>query len=77
VLKKSVIVHDFAPVFFVSVFNVLFFSSRAFTVVASCTSSNEISEVIVAAFVEGCEMIDRVSCMSSAVVAGIVISLKY
>jgi hypothetical protein len=77
VLKKSFIVVHFAPVFFVSCFNVLFFCSIAFTVVAIRASSNEITEVIGAAFVEGCEMITCISLRSSAVVAGVVVSFEY
>jgi hypothetical protein len=77
VLKKSVIVHRFAPVFFVSVFNVLFFCSIAFTVVAVRASTNEVIEVIVAALLDGCEMIDCSCARYSAVVTGVVISSEY
>jgi hypothetical protein len=75
--KKSVIVVHFAPVLFVSCFNVLFFCSIAFTVVAVRASTNEVIEVIVATLLDGCEMIDCSSCRYSAVVAGVVVSSEY
>jgi len=77
VYKKLGLFNHFAPVLFVSCFNVLFFSSIAFTVVAVRASTNEVIEVIVATLLDGCEMIDCSSCRYSTVVAGVVISSEY
>jgi hypothetical protein len=77
VYKKLGLFNHFAPVFSVSVFNVLFFCSIAFTVVAVRASTNEVIEVIVAALLDGCEMIDCSCARYSTVVAGVVVSSEY
>ena len=67
----------FAFMFSISCFNVLLFCSCAFWVVAVWASTNEVIEWIVAALLDGCEMIDCSSCRYSTVVTGVVISSEY